>query len=122
MMFLTWSYAARSKTTYEPGRGWRFEYDHITEVDSLKIFLRDLRGVTRMTTVGNGLETSTYLPTLNLVISAFDNFSYMTSVFGNPTQYEHLIRYFELVQFTPSQLTMRFDEVSLFYLLYFRFP
>jgi hypothetical protein len=48
-----------SNISYEPSRGWRFEYDHVADgkADSLKIFLRDLRGVTRMTALANGLES-----------------------------------------------------------------
>jgi hypothetical protein len=53
--------AVTSNITYESGRGWRFEYDHVADdkADSLKIFLRDLRVVTRMTALANGLENGT---------------------------------------------------------------
>lgn len=60
----------KNNVTYEPGRGWRFEYDHITEVDSLKIFLRDLRVVTRITALGNGVESGTFPPRCNDRVSS----------------------------------------------------
>jgi hypothetical protein len=108
--------------TYEPGHGWRFEYDHVADdkADSLKIFLRDLRGVTRMTALANGLEsgslrsqpTQSHLGAPSSPLADTLSPTFVSAVLSNAAQYGHLLRYFEVHRFTPTHLVLHFDEVN----------
>jgi len=75
-----------SSVSYIPGRGWRCEYDRVSD-DSGEGLIYDLRDVDRMGFMAKDIE----------------------NVLSNTAQYGHLARFFQIRRFTPTHLSLRFD-------------